>query len=131
NVLGFFVHFIHGILWFLLFYNIKKEYWIALLMMLFTKGILWLPGAELIGVTELWTIMPRTVFMALLPLPFLLYKNLKKYNLAIAALVLGLIVNFHPLSGIGRIVGYVTFYICYLYFNKQLNKAFFGKLVTI
>src|SRR5690606_8613266 len=33
--------------------------------------------------------------------------------------------------GIGGIVGYVTFYICYLYFNKQLNKAFFGKLVTI
>lgn len=131
NVLGFFIHFIHGILWFLLFYNIKKEYWIALLMMLFTKGILWLPGAELIGVTELWTIMPRTVFMALLPLPYLLYKNLKKYNLTIAALVLGLIVNFHPLSGIGGIVGYVTLYICYLYFNKQLNKAFFGKLITI
>lgn len=131
NVLGFFVHFIHGILWFLLFYNIKKDYWIALLMMLFTKGVIWPPGGELIGVTELWTIMPRTVFMALLPLPFLLFKNLKKYNLIIASFVLGLIVNFHPLSGIGAIVGYVVLYISHLYFNSQVDKTIFQKLGLI
>jgi hypothetical protein len=131
SILGFFVHFIHGILWFLLFYNIKKDYWIALLMMLFAKGVIWPPGGELIGITELWTMMPRTVYTALLPLPFLLYKNLKKYNLVIAALILGLIVNFHPLSGIGGIIGYGALYISSLYFNDQIDKTIFRKLLTI
>ena len=131
NILGFFIHFVHGILWFLLFYNIRKDYWIALLVMLFTKGIIWPPGGELIGVTELWTIMPRTAYAALLPLPFLLYKKLPKYNLICSALALGFILNFHPLSGIGGIVGYVTLYISYLYFNHQINKTLFRNLLII
>lgn len=131
NILGFFIHFVHGILWFLLFYTIKKDYWIALVMMLFTKGIIWPPGGELIGVTELWTIMPRTAYAALLPLPFLLYKKLPKYNLICSALVLGFILNFHPLSGIGGIVGYMALYISYLYFNHQIDKTIFKNLLVI
>lgn len=131
NILGSIIHFIHGILWFLLFYNIRKDYWVALLMMLFTKGVIWPPGGELIGITELWTIMPRTAYAALLPLPFLLYKKLPKYNLICSALVLGFILNFHPLSGIGGIVGYGTLYISYLYFNNQIDKTIFRKLLTI
>lgn len=123
NLLGFFNHFIHGVLWFLLFYTIRRDYWIAILMMLLTKGVIWPPGGELIGITELWTIMPRTVYTALLPLPFLLYIKLNKFKLPIAALVLGLILNFHPLSGIGGIVGYTSLYVFYLYFNKKLNTS--------
>lgn len=123
NVLGFLNHLVHGLLWFLLFYNIKKDYWIALLMMLLTKGVIWPPGGELIGIGELWTIMPRTIYSALLPLPYLLYVYLKRFKLPIAALALGLILNFHPLSGIGGIIGYLFLYLLHLYFNRDLSKA--------
>ncbi|MDO4728790.1 MAG: hypothetical protein Q4B43_07275 [Bacteroidota bacterium] len=131
NILGVFIHFIHGILWFLLFYNIKKDYWIALLMMLITKGVIWPPGGELMGVTELWTIMPRTFYTALLPLPFLLYKNLSKFNLIFSAFALGFILNFHPLSGIGGIVMYLSAYLGYLYFEKKIDRSFLKNLFLI
>ena len=129
-ILGTILHFVHGILWFLLFYNIRKDFWVSLLMMLFTKGVIWLPGAEIFGITELWTIMPRTVYTALLPLPFLLFRHLKKYNLSISALVLGFILNFHPISGIGGIIGYLSLFISYLYFNKQIDKTSIIKVLN-
>ncbi|WP_432671687.1 hypothetical protein [Flavobacterium sp. SM2513] len=128
NILGFLNHLIHGLLWFYFFYTIRNDYWMALLMMLLTKGVIWPPGAELIGITELWTIMPRTVYAALLPLPYLLYVYLKRFKLPIAALVLGLILNFHPLSGIGGIIGYIALYVSYLYFNDKLTVSVFRDL---
>lgn len=131
NILGSLNHFIHGLFWFLLFYNIRKDYWIALLMMLLTKGVIWPPGAELIGITELWTIMPRTVYAALLPLPFLLYVSLSRYKLPIAALVLGLILNFHPLSGVGGLIGYVSLFVFYLYYSEKLNLTVLKDLGVI
>ena len=131
NILGFLNHFIHGVLWFLLFYTIRKDYWLALLMMLLTKGVIWPPGAELIGITELWTIMPRTVYAALLPLPYLLFIYLNRFKLPLAALALGLILNFHPLSGIGGIIGYVALYVSYLYFNDKLSANVFKDMGII
>lgn len=131
NILGFFNHLIHGLLWFLLFYNIRKDYWLALLMMLLTKGIIWPPGGELIGIGELWSIMPRTIYSALLPLPFLLYVYLEKFKLPIAALALGFILNFHPLSGIGGIIGYTFLYLFHLYFNHQQVKTVIKDIAII
>jgi hypothetical protein len=131
NILGTLSHFAHGILWFLFFYTIRRSYWIALIMILLSKGVIWPPGGELFGITELWTIMPRTVYTALLPLPFLLYVYLKRYKIPIAALALGLILNFHPLSGIGGIVGYGSFYLSYLYFNGKLSLSVFKDLGII
>jgi len=131
NLLGFLSHFIHGIIWFLFFYSLKKDYWIALIMMLLTKGVIWPPGGELIGITELWTIMPRTVYTALLPIPFLLFIYLKRFKLPVAALSLGLILNFHPLSGIGGIIGYGSCYLLHLYFNQKLSAAVFKDLAVL
>ena len=131
NILGALCYFIHGLLWFFLFYTVRNDYWIALLMMLLTKGVIWPPGGELIGITELWTIMPRTVYTALLPLPYLLYIYLKRFKLPVAGLVLGLILNFHPLSGIGGIIGYIALYVSYLYFNNKLSYIVFKDLGII
>ncbi len=78
---------------------------------LFIRGILWPPGGELLGISELWTLMPRTVFMAFLPVPFLIYCYFKKFRVFFSFLVLGLIFNFHPITGLGAIIGYVIFQI--------------------
>lgn len=122
NVLGFITHFSYGILWFLLFFTIKKEYWLALFMSLLIRGVIWPPGGELLGISEIWTIMPRTVYLALLPLPFLCFMHLKKYKFIIGGILLGLILNFHPLSGLGGILGYFVVFVSYHYFHKTLFK---------
>ena len=130
NVLSFFTHLFYGIFWFLLFYKLKKDFWLALLFSLFVRGVLWPPGGELLGISNLWTIMPRTLHMAFLPIPFLLYVSLKKYNLFFAFLALGLIFNFHPVTGLGTVIlGFVAF-IAQTYFDKKLfSKEFFKSLV--
>jgi hypothetical protein len=120
NILGFLSHFIYGLVWFLLFYLIKKDFWIAFGFSIFFRGIIWPPGMELLGISDLWTIMPRTVFIALIPIPFIIYKiNNAKY-LYIAAVILGLLVNFHPISGIGSIIIYFALFAFENYNQKKL-----------
>jgi hypothetical protein len=123
NIISSLVHFIYGLLWFLLFYSIKKEYWLALIMSLLVRGVIWPPGGELIGISGIWSIMPRTVYLALLPLPFLCYVYLKRYRFIVGGLILGLILNFHPLSGLGGILGYLGLFIG----GHLFNKTFFQK----
>lgn len=125
NVIGFFTHFLYGICWFYLFYTLRKDFWIALLFSILMKGVIWPPGGELLGISDLWTVMPRTVYFALIPIPFLLFVHLKRYNLVISAFVLGLILNLHPISGIGINVTYFTLFIVYsLYWEKKSVKTF-------
>jgi len=119
NILALITHLTYGLLWFLFFYVLKNDFWIALIFSIFIRGVLWPPGGELLGVSDLWTIMPRTLYSALMPLPFLLYYYFKKYNLIAAGLVLGLIFNFHPISGIGGIIIYFLILISHLYLIKQ------------
>ena len=124
SFLGATTHLVYGILWFLFFYTLKKDFWLALLFSLFFRGILWPPGGELFGISDLWTIMPRTIFISLAPIPLLLYFYLKKYRIFLAALSLGLILNFHPISGVGLAACYFAFYFYYSVFHSG-DKARF------
>ena len=127
NILGFITHLIYGMSWFLLFYTLKKDYWLAIISSLLIRGVVWPPGGELLGISELWTIMPRTVFFALVPLPFIAYVYLKKYTIIISGFLLGFILNFHPLSGIGIIVVYFSIFILHNYYQKTLRNKIFVK----
>lgn len=129
NFFSFFTHLIYGISWFLLFYKLKKDYWLAIIFSLFVRGVLWPPGGELLGISNLWTLMPRTVHMAFFPIPFLVYLSLKRYNLFFSFLVLGLIFNFHPVTGIGTIILGFTVFIVNSYFDKLLfSRKFLSQL---
>jgi cell shape-determining protein MreD len=131
NILGFITHLIYGMSWFLLFYKLKKDYWLAIISSLLIRGVVWPPGGELLGISELWTIMPRTVFLALVPLPFIAYVYLKKHKIIISGFLLGFILNFHPLSGIGIIVAYFSIFVLYNYYQKTLRTKIFVKNLTV
>lgn len=120
NILGFITHFLYGLLWFLLFYKLRKDFWVAFIFSIFFRGIVWPPGMELLGISDIWSIMPRTIFIALIPLPFLIYQQVIAVRQFLAALTLGLLVNFHPISGIGCILTYFSLHIFYLYLNNNL-----------
>ncbi|MEZ4838922.1 hypothetical protein [Flavobacterium sp.] len=133
NLFSFFAHFLYGLLWFFLFYKLKKEFWIALLFSFFIRGVIWPPGGELLGISDLWTIMPRTIYTAFLPIPFLIYNSQKKYSLLIASLFLGFIFNFHPISGIGGIIIYFSVFTLFEYYTgrlvlKKFCRQFFSAL---
>ena len=119
NFLSFLTHLLYGVLWFLFFYALRKDYIWALVFSIFFRGVLWPPGGELLGISGLWTIMPRTVFIAVAPLPFLLYSYVPKYRVALSALVLGLLLQIHPISGVGLIVAYFSWYTFHHYFTNQ------------
>jgi hypothetical protein len=121
NILGFIAHLVYGVLWFFLFYCIKKDFWIALLFSIFIRGVIWPPGGELLGISDVWSIMPRTIYQSLMPLPFLIFFSFKRSNLIFASFVLGFIFNFHPISGIGGIAIYFALYIVFLFFYEKLN----------
>ena len=130
NVLSLLTHFIYGMLWFYLLFLIRKDFIIALLFSIFMRGIIWPPGYELLGIADLWTIMPRTLFSALLPLPFIIYK-LTNQRIGLASLVLGLLVNFHPISGIGAIIIYVSLYFFHHYYQNSIFELKFLKNISI
>ncbi len=119
NILSLATHFFYGILWFYFFFLLRKDFWLALGFSVFMRGIIWAPGHELLGISDLWSIMPRTLFIALIPLPFIIYK-LTNQKTVVASVILGLLVNFHPISGIGAIIIYLSIYISYYYLKKEL-----------
>lgn len=119
NFLGFVTHVFYGLFWFFLCYTIKKDYWIALIFSVFVRGVLWPPGGELLGISDLWTIMPRTLYTALMPLPFLIFVYSKKYRVLLSSLVLGFIFNFHPISGVGGILIYFLIYTSFLIMQQS------------
>src|SRR5690606_20373868 len=120
NLMGFFTHLLYGLLWFAFFYTLRRDFWLALLFSVFFRGVIWPPGGELLGISDIWTIMPRTVFMTLAPLPLILYVYLKRFNVVASALVLGLITNMHPITGVGVTVCYFSAFAIYAgYFQRQ------------
>ena len=119
NILGFITHFLYGLLWFLFFYTLKKDFWLAFLFSIFFRGVTWPPGMELLGISDIWTIMPRTVFLALIPIPFLIFRNFKGKLQYLAPFVLGILVNFHPISGVGCVLVSATLYLSHLYFKRD------------
>lgn len=131
NILGFITHLVYGVSWFLLVYALKREFWLAIIFSLLIRGVVWPPGGELLGISELWTIMPRTVFFALVPLPFIAYVYLKKYKIIVSGFLLGFILNFHPLSGIGIIVVYFSIFMLHSYYQKTLRSKIFVKKLML
>ncbi len=94
--------------WWLL-YSRWGNFWIAGSLALLTRGVLWPPGNELWGIGSLWTMLPRTLFVA--GLPWVLWLWFAGRNCAwkryFAALLLGIIGNVHPVSGASVIAAVV------------------------
>lgn len=120
NILGFITHLFYGILWFLLFFSLKKDFWLAFVFSIFFRGIIWPPGMELLGISDSWTIMPRTLFIALIPIPYLIFVHFKGNLQYLAALALGILVNFHPISGVGSVIVYTCLLVTYYHFENKL-----------
>lgn len=122
NIFATVLHVLYGVFWFFGFYVFfKNDFWISFLLSVIVRGIVWLPGYEIWGISDLWTIMPRTLYIAFLPIPFLfLHKGLKKSNyILIAFFTIGLIFNFHPITGIGGILLFLGIVVGYLIFHKE------------
>jgi hypothetical protein len=130
NILSLITHFLYGIFWFYLLFLVKKDFWLAFGFSIFLRGILWPPGMELLGLSDLWTMMPRTLFSALIPLPFIIYKHTKD-KLFLPAIVLGLLVNFHPISGIGAILIYFGLFVSFYFINNELFKLSTSKKIGV
>lgn len=122
NILSLITHFLYGFLWFYLLFLIKRDFWLALGFSIFMRGIIWPPGMELLGVSDLWTMMPRTLFSALIPIPFIIYRH-SNGKLFLPAVVLGLLVNFHPISGIGAIIIYLSLWLSFHYLKNELFQV--------
>lgn len=119
NVLGFVCHLLFGILWFFLIYRFVGYYSVALMISVMIRGVVWLPGLEIWGISDLWTIMPRTLYISFLPLPFLLLSR-SFIRVLMASFLIGLIFNFHPITGLGGILMFLSFLILYpIYFQKE------------
>lgn len=118
NVFATLLHLIYGFLWFLFFYKIHKNFSIALLLSILIRGVVWLPGWELWGISDLWTMMPRTMYAAFMPLPFILLFNKTKISFFISAFLIGFIFNLHPITGMGGILMYFLLVLFYCILNK-------------
>lgn len=122
NLFGFLTHFFFGILWFLLLYKFTNKFWIALLMSVLIRGLVWLPGYEIWGITDLWSIMPRTIYISLMPLPFLFLSKSNKKLLLTSAFLIGMVFNFHPITGIGGVLVYLSLLcLVYLYHKNEIT----------
>jgi len=118
NKFNFFINFFYTFFWGYFFYYLSKNIPLSLLMTILVRGILWLPGYELWGAGALWTALPRTAFLALLPLPLMLLLpvTLNKYYHFAGALFIGIISNYHPISGLGLCFSvWLTYFIYHRY----------------
>lgn len=118
NIISFITHVIYGLSWFFLCYILfKKKFWLALILSILLRGIIWLPGYEIWGISDLWSIMPRTIYAALFPIPFIFLFLNRKYHLLIAGFLIGFIFNFHPISGLGGMLLFVVLLLCLHFFS--------------
>lgn len=125
NVFGFISHVLFGILWFFLFFRFTNSFWVSLILSVIIRGLIWLPGLEIWGIANIWTVMPRTVYSALLPIPFLLISGVNNIRLIASAFVIGLIFNFHPITGLGGILLFLNFLLCYYFsFNQKVKVSY-------
>ena len=121
NILNSFTHVVYGLTWFVLFFSLfRRNFWIAFLLSILIRGVVWLPGMEIWGISGIWTFVPRSVYSALLPIPFIFLFSHNRYRLYISALLIGLFFNFHPISGMGGILIYL-FCLAVLFYGAK-NK---------
>lgn len=123
NVIGLICHLLFGILWFFLLFKFVNNYWICLLVSVMMRGIVWLPGLEIWGISDLWTMMPRTVYITLMPIPFLLLSHALK-KLFLASFLIGLIFNFHPITGLGGVLTFIAFLVLLVAFYPSIRTHF-------
>ncbi len=125
NTLMFLTHLLFGFAWFLLFYRVfKNQFWLSLFISILCRGIVWLPGYELWGISDLWTLMPRTFYASLLPIPFIVLFGKYKYKIVLSGFIIGIIFNFHPISGLGGILLFVSLLLCLkLFYKNKINTA--------
>ncbi|MGC8667528.1 MAG: hypothetical protein ACP5VE_05375 [Chthonomonadales bacterium] len=71
------------------------------------RGIVWLPGNEVWGIAGIWSMLPRTLFLAMVPwvLLFWLWGRTSDGRWYACALVAGCLVNVHPISGLAFVGG--------------------------
>lgn len=131
NILHSITHVLFGVSWFLLFYFVTgKKFFISLFMSILIRGIIWLPGMELWGISEIWTFMPRTVYIAFMPIPFLLLFTNLKYKIFFSAILSGILFNFHPITGLGGILIFLVT-LLYLQHNKVVQLSYAHLLACI
>ncbi|WP_283635750.1 hypothetical protein [Aquaticitalea lipolytica] len=118
NVIGCIFHILFGVLWFFLLYKFTDNFLVSLIISILIRGLIWLPGYEIWGITGLWSIMPRTLYIALMPLPFLFLSN-KFRSLLFGAFFAGLIFNFHPITGLGGILLFCVLLLCIAVFYNE------------
>lgn len=132
NLLSLVTHLFYGIGWFFVFYTLRRDFTLALVFSVFFRGILWPPGGELLGISSLWTMMPRTLFIALAPLPILAYCWLPKWRVPVSGLLLGLILNFHPISGLAfAVCCFAVFTAYWWYVNGRLSARFWKEFLLL
>ncbi|QYS91340.1 hypothetical protein JJC04_00215 [Flavobacterium covae] len=132
NILGLITHFMFGILWYLAFLKMYRFSWIAFLMSILVRGIVWPPGGELLGISELWTIMPRTLFQAFLPLPFLIYTYQKKRENINSFFIFGDYFQFSSYFGNWWIYNVLEFVYKLSFFRrKTMWKKIIGQSISI
>ncbi|WP_046755623.1 hypothetical protein [Kordia jejudonensis] len=122
NILTFICHIAFGILWYLLLFRLSGNFWLAVLISIAMRGIIWLPGAEYWGISDIWSLLPRVMYYAIMPLPFLLFSTLSRKRLYIAGFLIGLIFNFHPISGLGGILIFLGIYTSFTVVQASLKK---------
>jgi|GEM_PF-833537 len=100
NILLFFTSLIYMWGWWFLF-SMWGDKWIAAIMAFFARGIMWPPGNELWGIAGLWTMLPRTLFLALLPWALWLWfsRRRSRWGWTAVCFLSGLLANVHPISG--------------------------------
>ncbi len=116
NIFATILHLVYGISWFLLFYKVLGKFSIALFLSVLIRGIVWLPGLEIWGISDLWTMMPRTVYIAFMPIPFLLLLYKTRTTFYSASFLIGFLFNLHPVTGMGGSFMFVLFVLLASYF---------------
>jgi hypothetical protein len=123
NILTFLCHILFGLLWYFLLFRITNNFWVAFFVSLLLRGIVWIPGLEYWGISDMWSLLPRVVYYAIMPLPFLLLNFTNKKKLYIAAFLAGLLFNFHPITGLSGILLFIGFIGIHSYFENKQFKA--------
>jgi hypothetical protein len=125
NILTFLCHILFGLLWYFLLFRITNNFWVALFVSVFMRGIVWVPGLEYWGISDMWSLLPRVVYYAIMPLPFLLISFTNHKKLYLAAFLSGLLFNFHPITGLSGILLFIGFIGINSYFEEKQIKAIF------
>lgn len=130
NVMNLISHLLFGVLWFFLIYKFVSNFWIALLVSILIRGIVWLPGFEIWGIASLWTMMPRTLYITLFPIPFIILST-SSFKLILASFLIGLVFNFHPITGLGGILLFLSFITLYAFYFNEKNSLNIKNIVLI